>query len=314
MKLVTFQFQDGRRHIGALRPGEVEAVDLTASGHAVLTDMLALMDGGPGALDLAHDVFAKAGEIVALSDVRLLSPVPEPRALIDCITFEEHMMNAGRYAHVVTNTEPLVDKSRGMPSIYRELPIYYKGNRFSVVGADADIVRPSYCEHLDYELEFGAFLGQRGANWSVEEAADAIFGYAIYNDVSARDQQIREMRGMMGPSKGKDFDTGNVIGPWLVTKDEIDVSKGLQMRAWINGELVSDGNSSKMMHTFPQMIAYWSKDETRMPGEFIGSGTVGSGCALENGHFLKHGDVLEIEVEGLGRQRNRVVFPGNLSA
>ncbi|MES2042722.1 MAG: fumarylacetoacetate hydrolase family protein [Pseudomonadota bacterium] len=308
MKLVTFEWLDGRRHIGALRSGEAEIVDLTASEEPDFANMLALIDAGAPALDRAHDLFDHGAQVVAVGDVRLLSPVPEPRAILDCMTFEEHLMGASRYAHVVTNAPPLVNKANGPPPIYRELPIYYKGNRFSVVGADSDIVCPRYSRFLDYELEFGAFLGKRGKNWSVEQAADAIFGYAIFNDASARDRQMREMRGMLGPAKGKDFDTGNVIGPWLVTRDEVPVERGLRMRAWINGDLVTDGNSAAMMHSFPEIIAYASEEETRYPGEFVGSGTVGGGCSLEHGRFLAHGDILELEVEGLGRQRSRIVF------
>lgn len=308
MKLVTFERADGQVRIGALRAGEHEIVDFTATGATAFADMLALIDGGDAALAYAHDVFVRGAEVTDLDAVRLLSPVPEPRAILDCLCFEEHLMGASRYAHIVTNGPPLVNKADGPPSIYRELPVYYKGNRFSVVGADADIVCPRYSTVIDYELEFGVFLGKRGKNWDVAQAEDAIFGYALFNDVSARDRQMREMRGMLGPAKGKDFDTGNVIGPWLVTKDEVPVEQGLRMRAWINGDLVTDGNSIAMMHSFPQIIAYASEDETRHPGEFIGSGTVGGGCSLEHGCFLKHGDILELEVEGLGRQRNRIVF------
>lgn len=304
MKLVTFERADGARHVGALRAGEHEIVDLSAG----FADMLALIDGGDPALDRAHAMVARGAEVIAIDTVRLLSPVPEPRAILDCLAFEEHLMGAGRYAHVVTNAAPLVNKADGPPPIFRELPLYYKGNRFSVVGADSDIVCPRYSRFLDYELEFGVFLGRRGKNWSEAEAADAIFGYAIFNDASARDRQMREMRGFLGPAKGKDFDTGNVIGPWLVTKDEVPIERGLRMRAWINGDLVTDGNSAAMMHSFPRIIAYASEDETRHPGEFIGSGTVGGGCSLEHGRFLKHGDILELEVECLGRQRSRIVF------
>ncbi|WP_298670982.1 fumarylacetoacetate hydrolase family protein [uncultured Sphingomonas sp.] len=308
MKLVTFAYADGRHHIGALRAGEREIVDFTASGEAMFADMLSLIDGHDAALDRAHVLLRRAEAVVEARAVGLLSPVPEPRSILDCLCFEEHLMNAGRYAHVVTNGPPLVNKADGPPPIYRELPVYYKGNRFSVVGANADIVCPRYSRFLDYELEFGVFLGRRGRNWTVDEAEDAIFGYAIFNDVTARDRQMREMRGMLGPAKGKDFDTGNVIGPWLVTKDEVPVGRGLRMRAWINGDLVTDGSSAAMMHSFPEIIAYASEDETRQPGEFIGSGTVGGGCALEHGRFLQRGDILELEVEGLGRQRNRIVF------
>ena len=152
-------------------------------------------------------------------------------------------------------------------------------------------------------------LGRGGRDWTREEADAAIFGYCVFNDVSARDQQIAEMRGMLGPSKGKDFDTGNVLGPWLVTRDEIPDPNALRMRAWINGELITDNTSAGMMHDFPAILAYASRDETRHAGEVFGSGTVGGGCGLENGHFLQNGDVIELEVDGLGRQRNRIVFP-----
>jgi 2-keto-4-pentenoate hydratase/2-oxohepta-3-ene-1,7-dioic acid hydratase in catechol pathway len=308
MKLVTFLSRSGKQHVGALRAGEQEIVDFTAAAEPAFADMLSLIDGGDPALERAHDLLAKGAEVVPVAEVRLLAPVPVPRSVLDCLCFEEHLMNASRYAHVVTNAPPLVKKGVGLPPIYRELPIYYKGNRFSVVGANADIVRPRYSRFLDYELEFGAFLGRKGKNWSVEEAKDAIFGYSIFNDVSARDRQMHEMRGMLGPAKGKDFDTGNVIGPWLVTKDEVPVDRGLRMRAWINGELVTDGNSALMLHSFPEIVAYASEEETRHPGEFIGSGTVGGGCSLEHGRFLQHGDILELEVEALGRQRSRIVF------
>lgn len=308
MRLVTFETATGARHIGGLRAGNAEIVDFTASGGAEFADMLTLIDGGEAALDRATDLLHRARDVIAVDAVRLLAPVPEPRAILDCLCFEEHLMNAGRYAHVVTNAAPLMNKANGAPPVFRELPVYYKGNRYSVVGADADIVCPRYSKFLDYELEFGVFLGARGKDWSVAEAENAIFGYAIFNDVSARDTQMSEMRGMLGPSKGKDFDTGNVIGPWLVTKDEVPIRDGLRMRAWINGDLVTDGNSKAMMHSFAGIIAYASQDETRRPGEFIGSGTVGGGCSLEHGRFLQHGDILELEVEGLGRQRNRIVF------
>ena len=161
------------------------------------------------------------------------------------------------------------------------------------------------------ELELACIIGCAGRDIAPDRALEHVFGYTIFNDVSARDAQISEMRGLLGPSKGKDFDTGNVMGPWLVTKDEVPVEKGLRMRAWINGDLVTDGNSAKMLHTFPEIVAYASQSETRRPGEFFGSGTVGGGCGLEHGRFLQDGDVLELEVEGLGRLTNTIVFGSN---
>lgn len=307
MKLVTFEAGDAV-HIGALLPGEGTISDLTAADAAAFPDMLAMIGGGDRALDAARALVERPAAEVALADVRLLAPVPVPTAMMDCLCFEQHLVNSGRNAHLVRGGDPVIDVSKGMNPVYRELPVYYKGNRFSVVGTGADIVKPRYTQFLDFELEFGVFLCRTGKDWSVEQAEDAIFGYTIFNDVSARDIQISEMRGMLGPSKGKDFDTGNVLGPWLVTKDEMAVDGGVRMRAWINGELVTDGHSGVMMHSFPEIVAYASQDETRRPGEFIGSGTVGGGCGLELGRFLQDGDVIELEVEGLGRLSNRVVF------
>lgn len=309
MKLVTFIASDGTPHVGALMDDLQTVSDLTASGALCFRDMLALMDGGEEALAQARQLLASPAATVPLNDVHLLAPVPVPRQMYDCITFEQHVLNAGNHTPKIPGVERAIKVNNGVPPIFFERPVYYKPNRFSVVGPDADIVRPNYSRHLDYELEFGVFLGKSGKNWTVEEAADAIFGYCIFNDVSARDQQMREMRGMLGPSKGKDFDTGNVMGPWLVTKDEIPDPPVLRMRAWINGELVTDGSSAKMMHSFAEIISYSSQDETRHPGEFFASGTVGGGCSLEHGRWLKHGDILELEAEGLGRLRNRIIFP-----
>lgn len=309
MKLVTFEDADGVRHIGALQADFQTISDFTASGAAHFADMIAMMAGGERALDEGRTLLDQPQREVDLASVRLLAPVPVPTQMADCLCFEEHLVNSARNAHKVFNRPPNIANTDGtMPEVFRELPVYYKGNRFSVVGTGADIICPRDCHFLDYELEFGVFISRRGKNWSVEEAEDAIFGYTIFNDVSARDLQVSEMRGMLGPAKGKDFDTGNVMGPWLVTKDEVPADKGLRMRAWINGDLVTDGNSGVMMHSFPEIIAYASRDETRQIGDFFGSGTVGGGCGMEHGRLLQDGDVIELEVEGLGRQANRIVF------
>lgn len=313
MKLVTFETADesGRsaQHIGALLDDLETISDFSAGdGHECFRDMLALMDGGEQALDRARELVRRPRRQVALREARLLAPVPVPRQIFDCLCFEKHLVQSARNAHLLHGSANLVDTTAGMPEVYRQLPVYYKGNRFSVIGTDEDIICPRYSRKLDYELEFGIFLGRGGKDIPEERAFDHIFGYCIFNDVSARDQQWSEMRGMLGPSKGKDFDTGNVMGPWLVTRDEIPDPQNLRMSAWLNGEHVSSGSSAQMMHTFEKIIAYSSQDETRHVGEFIGSGTVGDGCGLELGRFLQHGDVLELEVEGLGRLRNRIVF------
>ena len=146
-----------------------------------------------------------------------------------------------------------------------------------------------------------------GGAGALEEARAHIFGYLIFNDVSARDIQMREMQGQLGPTKGKDFDTGNILGPWLVTADEVPDPYNLTMVARVNGEEWSRGNSATMHHKFEDMIAYASADETLHAGEFLGSGTVGNGCGLEQGRFLKPNDVVELEIDGLGLLRNRFV-------
>jgi 2-keto-4-pentenoate hydratase/2-oxohepta-3-ene-1,7-dioic acid hydratase in catechol pathway len=160
---------------------------------------------------------------------------------------------------------------------------------------------------MDFELEFGFFLGKRGKNIKSSEARDHIFGFTIFNDFSARDAQSIEMQSMLGPCKGKDFDTGNSMGPFLVTLDEIGDPYTLRMQARVNGETWCDSNSRTIHHKFEDLLARVSADETVHPGEFFGSGTVGDGCGLEHGRYLKDGDVVELEVEKIGILRNRVV-------
>jgi 2-keto-4-pentenoate hydratase/2-oxohepta-3-ene-1,7-dioic acid hydratase in catechol pathway len=167
---------------------------------------------------------------------------------------------------------------------------------------------------FDWELECGIFLCKQGRDIPPEQARDYIGGYTIFNDLSARDLQAREMGGRLGPAKGKDFDGGNAIGPALVTPDEVSDPYNLVMRARINGEEVSYGHTKGMYWTFEQ-IAYVSQSETLYPGEFFGSGTGTvreSGkdrrcCGLEMGRFLKPGDTIELEVERLGTLTNYIV-------
>ncbi len=307
MKLVTFATEAGA-HIGALLPGEASVADFTAASNARhFGDMLALIHGGPGALQEARAMTERPTAVRALNTVRLLAPVPVPEQMYDCLTFEKHLLQGRANRHLVVGDQ--ASNILSMSSVFKQMPVYYKPNRFSVVGTGVDIVRPSYCKWLDYELEFGVFINRAGKNIPRDEAGSYVFGYCIFNDVSARDQQYREMPAMLGPSKGKDFDTGNVMGPWLVTADEIPDPAALTMSVWVNGEERCRGTSADMMHSFADIIAYASVDETLHAGEFFASGTVGGGSGLEFGKPLEHGDVIEMEVSGLGRLRNRVVFP-----
>jgi len=309
MKLVTFEYGDGRRHIGAMLPGEQEIVDLTAGDAAPhFRDMLALIDGGAAALDAARALIAAPKKTAKLADVTLLAPVPEPRQMRDFLVFEKHLRQARANRHLFGVGGLPTDPAKvEVPKVWYEQPVYYKCNRFSVVGTGVDVICPHYCRMFDYELEFGVFLGKRGKNIRRDDAREHIFGYCIFNDFSARDAQVREMQGMLGPAKGKDFDTGNAMGPWLVTADEVPDPYALTMVARVNGEEWSRGSSGTMQHKFEDILAHASDEETLHAGEFFGSGTVGGGCGLELGRFLKAGDVVELEVTGLGVLRNRVV-------
>jgi 2-keto-4-pentenoate hydratase/2-oxohepta-3-ene-1,7-dioic acid hydratase in catechol pathway len=193
-----------------------------------------------------------------------------------------------------------------VPQVFYQRPIYYKANRFSVIGTDADVIWPNYSSLRDFELEFGFFTTGRAADIAKADADRHIFGYTIFNDFSARDEQVLEMSGQLGPAKGKDFDTGNAMGPWIVTADELSDPYDLTMIARVNGEEWGRGSSSTMHWRFDDLLSFISRSETIHPGEFFGSGTVGNGCGLEQLRFLEAGDVVELEVESIGVLRNRV--------
>ena len=313
MKLVTFQ-HDGNTAIGAIVDGDRSLVDLQAArtlGNAApcpeFADMLGLIDAGEAGLALAAETITGSPDaaILDMDDVALLAPIPIPRQMRDFIAFEEHLQNTFKRASKMS------ERTRAVPEVWYERPLYYKANRFSVVGPDADIRWPSYADILDYELELACVIGRRGVNIAEADARQHIFGFTIFNDVSARDIQMAEMSGRLGPAKGKDFDTGNVLGPWIVTRDEIGDYHDLTMVARINGEELSRGNSSAMHYTFDEIIAYLSQSETIHAGEVLGSGTVGTGCGLEHGRFLEAGDTVELEIDRIGVLRNRVIKDGH---
>jgi 2-keto-4-pentenoate hydratase/2-oxohepta-3-ene-1,7-dioic acid hydratase in catechol pathway len=314
VKLVTFVTPTGEQHIGALGNDMSTIVDFSKSdSSAHFRDMIALMDGGEKALDRARTIHSDVKAVVVpVAQQKLLAPVPEPRQMRDCLCFEKHLRQA-RATQLRRNdpnkTVNLADID--IPAVWYKQPIYYKGNRFSVIGHETDVQWPSFSKLLDYEMEFCIFTSRAGKNIAREDAKNYIFGYSIFNDISARDAQMEEMAGTLGPAKGKDFDTGNVIGPWLVTADEVKDPYNLTMTVRVNGEQRSSGNSGEMHHKFEDILVHVSRDESIRAGEFFGSGTVGSGCALEIGGFLQIGDVVELEVTGLGVLRNRIVAPRN---
>jgi 2-keto-4-pentenoate hydratase/2-oxohepta-3-ene-1,7-dioic acid hydratase in catechol pathway len=232
------------------------------------------------------------------------------------MSFERHIVGAtrralGRLGPVDALLERRVGARRSLAGrlnkAFYERPLYYKSNPRTVVGHDADVRMPAYTKHFDYELEWGVFIGVGGTDIAEPAARDHIAGYVVFDDFSARDIQRAEMRGRLGPAKGKDFDTGNAIGPWLVTKDDVEDPYGLTMTARVNGAEWSRGTTRDMHWSFEEIVSYISRSETLYPGDFIGSGTVGGGCGLELGVFLERGDVVELEVEKIGLLRNRVV-------
>lgn len=325
MRLITFSYNDETR-IGAWFDNDQRILDLrkadellNVSTDPAFVDMQALIEGGPNALAKAYQLLEKKPDaaIIATDAVRLMAPMPVPIQMRDCVAFEQHIRQAKRASaamrlrgHPDAEAEFAKLEASGtlaVPKVWYERPIYYKQNRFGVIGTGQDMQWPHYAEVLDYEVEFGIFLSKTGKDIPVEQARDYIFGYTVFNDVSARDVQAAEAMGMMGPAKGKDFDTGNIIGPCIVTADEITDPYSLKMTGKVNGELWSEGNSSTMYHRFENIIAYISQSETLYAGEFIGSGTVGNGCGFELQRFPQAGDVVEISVEKIGTVRNRYV-------
>jgi 2-keto-4-pentenoate hydratase/2-oxohepta-3-ene-1,7-dioic acid hydratase in catechol pathway len=303
MKLATYVSPKGPA-VGAIVGNDI--VELSFSS------MLELIDGGDAALALAQKE-SQRGTKTPLSKAKLLSPVPEPRQIRDFNNFEQHMRDAPigmarLKARIAGQPEPDPATLRGpVADVNFTQPIFYISNRFSVVGHDAEIEWPDYSQWMDYEGEFGVFIGKKGKNIPKERAREHIFGFAVFNDFSARDKQAREMEGRMGPTKGKSFDTGNAIGPWIVTRDEIPDARALNVAVRINGDVVGRNTTAGLIHSFEDMIAYISRSETLYPGEFLGSGTVGGCCALESGHWLKPGDVVEVDFDRIGMLRNRVV-------
>ncbi|MFI5429347.1 fumarylacetoacetate hydrolase family protein [Aeromicrobium sp. UC242_57] len=201
----------------------------------------------------------------------------------------------------------LTGVQREVPKAWYDLPTYYRGNTSTVVGHDAEIRRPSFGERLDFELEIGCVIGRPGRDIAEADALDHVFGYTIFNDVSARAMQNRMMPVGMGPGKGKDFDTGNVLGPWIVTADEIGDPQTLNLTARVNGERWGGGSEPGMYFTWAQVISFVSQAETLEAGEVFGSGTVGTGCGYEHGRYLEDGDVVELEADRIGVLRNKVV-------
>ena len=243
------------------------------------------------------------GVVHSATDAVLYAPLPAPMSLRDFYAFEAHV-KAG-YAI----------RGRDVPQQWYEMPVFYYSNPNAIYGPGESIPYPSYSQALDYELEVACVIGIRGRDITVEQAEQHIFGYMIFNDWSARDEQRKEMAVGLGPAKGKDF--ASSFGPAIVTPDELaDSATGrpgvfdLSMTARVNGDERSRGNWKDIHYSFGEMIARASADVTLMLGDIIGSGTVGTGSLLEltsgEGPWLQAGDSVELEIEQLGVLRNQV--------
>lgn len=305
MKLATFVRADGAPAVGAVDTGRGKILDLArANPEPALASMLALIEGGDAALASARAAVQAwpSNAEVPLQGTRLLSPLPVPQSIRDCLVFEQHLANAMKTWETITGRP-----AAPIPPLWYQRPSWYKGNRFSVVGHEHEVSWPPYSEMMDFELELACVIGKKGRDLTRENALDHVFGYTIFNDFSARDVQMQERPLSMGPMKGKDFDTGNVLGPWIVTPDEIRDPHALDMQVRVNGERWGGGNSAAMHHKFNDILAFISRSETLYPGEVVASGTVPTGCGLELNRFLKPNDVVELEIERIGILRNRIV-------
>jgi fumarylacetoacetate (FAA) hydrolase len=244
--------------------------------HLATQSLAAFFTGGGAARE--HDEYA-------LDDVRLLAPVPRPPSVRDFYAFEEHVRNAAR-----------VTGRPGVPAEWYEQPVFYFSNPAAIYAPEDEIPYPEGSRELDYELEVAAVIGDA-------TGGGVIGGFTIMNDWSARDLQRQEMKVGLGPAKGKDFATS--LGPVVVTPDELGDLR-LEMVARVNGEERSRGNLGDMYHSWESIVARASANTRLLPGDVLGSGTVGTGCILEHGdnRWLQPGDVVELEVEGIGVLRN----------
>lgn len=311
MKLLSFEY-NSRTGVGAVDPdGRIAPLSILSNAPA-LSSMQALIEGGPEALEVARQIVSRDGLRLEADAVKWLAPLPDPIQMRDFLVFEEHMRIAGWRGFQLRERwggPPAPSQPMPVPDIWFQQPLYYKCNRFAVTGTGATITWPKRSSVIDYELEIACIIGRSGRDIPAAAAADHIFGYTIFNDLTARDLQFKEMQGPLGPAKGKDFDGANVLGPLIVTADELPDISGLQMRATVNGELWSQGVVGTMHWSFSQLIEYVSTSETLHAGEVLGSGTVGGGCGLELGRFLKHDDIVALEIDGIGRIETRIDAP-----
>jgi fumarylacetoacetate (FAA) hydrolase len=268
MRLCTFRTADGPP--GGW-PGRVEG------------DQVIQLDSPDLVSVLGQRGKSREGEVFRAADVELLAPVPRPPSVRDFFAFEQHITTAR------------ANRGSTVPAEWYEFPVFYFTNPAAVVGPGVQVAYPVGVAELDYELEVAAVIGPDAE----------IAGFTVMNDWSARDVQRKEMRVGLGPAKAKDFAIS--LGPVLVTADEFDGSHAV-MVARVNGQERSRGDLADLHYSWPEILAQAARNTTLRLGDVIGSGTVGTGCILEHndGRWLQPGDVVEMEVEGIGILRNQV--------
>lgn len=319
MKLVSFLNGADEDELGLLH--EEFVYSFSKLDKTLPTNMSDFLFEGDDAMEkakrIAKDVEENPNKYTAktpLEEVNLLAPVPFPSSLRDAYAFRQHVA-AGR-------------KNRALDMIpeFDQFPVFYFSNHNAITGPGELEFMPDHFDKLDYELEIAIVIGKEGRNIKAADAEQYIAGFMIMNDFSARALQMQEMKLNLGPAKGKDFCTS--IGPVLITPDELEeravepkeghVGKcyDLEMRAYVNGRKISEGNMADMHWTFAEIIERCSYGVELLPGDIIGSGTVGTGCLLEvNGtgkrldanykeKWLKPGDKVSLEIEGIGRLNN----------
>ena len=297
MKLVTFKTINNTTYAGLVRGERVLPLN-----YPTLLELLQ----DPEGMERARQLAESDEQGLALQETRLLTPVPHPPTMRDFYAFEQHVASAR------------AKRGLGMIPAWYEIPTFYFTNTSEIYGQDEPVPYPVGSNELDIELEIACVIGREGKDISVDEAADYIAGYTIMNDWSARDFQRLDMKLNLGPGKGKDFATS--LGPWLVTPDELASRRtgsgaseryNMTMLARVNDQEISRGNFQQIYYSFPQLIAYASRNVRLRPGDVIGSGTVGTGCLLELGTevhpWFQRGETLELEIEGIGILRNTVV-------
>ncbi|MDO5142775.1 MAG: fumarylacetoacetate hydrolase family protein [Eubacteriales bacterium] len=268
-------------------------------------DMITFFHNGKRSLDAGYAVLAYMEEakpqagldgkqlVYDMQAVTILAPVTRPNIVFDGMVYEGHVKH--HYGEI--------------PAGYYKRPVWNTQSGSTVVGTGAPLFKPKYTEMCDFEFEMGFYIGKSGCNIKPEEALDYVAGFTVFNDMSARDAQADEAVMALGPAKGKFFRNSLVMGPCVVTKDELPDYDDLAMTARVNGEVVTENRTSGMLFSLGELVAKISEDAYLHPGDFIGLGTSPEGNATcsKLGRWLKVGDEIEFTIEKIGTICNKVV-------